>query len=437
AWKDDIFSDIEGKTAFDGYAKNHTTAKVLAIGKNGERADTASEGESVAIVLDRTAFYAESGGQVGDIGEIESDSVVLEVLDTKKQNGKFLHVAKVVSGEVKVGDTVVTRVNKARRDNIRRNHSAVHLLQAALKNTLGNHVAQAGSYVNDERLRFDFSHFSAMTSDELKTVETEVNQKILESISVESFEKNLKAAKEMGAIALFSEKYGNQVRVVQMGDYSTELCGGCHVTNTGKIGLFKIISENGVAAGVRRIEAVTGYGVLNLINEKENTINAVSEILRTNPTDVVSKTESLSNELKECKREIDSLKSKAAKDAVSGIMDNIEEVGGISIITEVLDDGMDMNTMREIGDNLKNKASNAIIVLASKVDDKVNLISMATKEAINNGAHAGKVISEVAKALGGGGGGKPDSAQAGGKNTEKMAEALADVKSHIEKLIKK
>ncbi|MEG2583040.1 MAG: alanine--tRNA ligase [Oscillospiraceae bacterium] len=437
AWKDDIFSDIEGKTSFDGYAKNHTTAKVLAIGKNGERADTASEGESVAIVLDRTAFYAESGGQVGDIGEIESDSVVLEVLDTKKQNGKFLHVAKVVSGEVKVGDTVVTRVNKARRDNIRRNHSAVHLLQAALKNTLGNHVAQAGSYVNDERLRFDFSHFSAMTSDELKTVETEVNQKILESISVESFEKNLKAAKEMGAIALFSEKYGNQVRVVQMGDYSTELCGGCHVTNTGKIGLFKIISENGVAAGVRRIEAVTGYGVLNLINEKENTINAVSEILRTNPTDVVSKTESLSNELKECKREIDSLKSKAAKDAVSGIMDNIEEVGGISIITEVLDDGMDMNTMREIGDNLKNKASNAIIVLASKVDDKVNLISMATKEAINNGAHAGKVISEVAKALGGGGGGKPDSAQAGGKNTEKMAEALADVKSHIEKLIKK
>ena len=437
AWEEDIFKSIEGNTIFEGYQKTVGSATVLGISKNGERVESASGKDEVILVLDRTTFYAESGGQVGDTGEIEGVDASLMVTDTKKKNGKFLHYCIMENGTVKVGDQVTIKVKQERRDAVKRNHSSVHLLQAALRNTLGNHVAQAGSYVTPERARFDFSHFAALTDEELHQVEREVNEQILANLHVECFEKSLKAAREMGAVALFSEKYGNTVRVVQMGEYSTELCGGCHVSNTGRIGLFKIVSENGVAAGVRRIEAVTGYGVLDLLGERDQTLNALAEVLKTNQGEVVNKAESLMEELRESKREVDSLKSRMAKDAVAGLMEEMDDVDGIKVITKLLDDGMDMNTMREVGDNLKQKLPNALIVLASKVGEKVNLISMATKEAVDNGAHAGKVISEVAKMMGGGGGGKPDSAQAGGKDPSKAEEALSKVKELVQKNKKK
>ena len=433
AWEEDIFASIKEATVFDGYQKTAGTSTVLGIGKDGQRVEKALEGDEVVLVLDRTTFYAESGGQVGDTGEIENARTSVDVLDSQKLNGKFLHKCVVKSGTLSVGEQVTTKIDVEKRFAIKRNHSSVHLLQAALKNVLGQHVAQAGSFVSDDRMRFDFSHFAAMTREELAQVEYAVNQKILENIPVECFEKNIKEAKEMGAVALFSEKYGNQVRVVKMGDFSIELCGGCHVNRTGDIGLFKIVSESGVAAGVRRIEGVTGFNVLTLLEEKEQKLASVAEVLKTTPQEAANKAVSLAEELKETKREVEALKGKMAKNAVTDVLQDAEEVDGIKIISKILDDGMDMNTLRGVGDNLKQKMPNALIVLASKAGDKVNVISMATKEAVQNGAHAGKVISEVAKAMGGGGGGKPESAQAGGKDPGKAEEAMAKVKEFFQK----
>ncbi len=428
AWEEDIFKTIEGNTIFCGYDAYEAEAKVLGISKESGRVDSISKGDEGVLVLDKTTFYAESGGQVGDSGVIVSGGNVFKVLDTKKQNGKFLHKGIVESGEFKVSDKVETKIDGTRRDAIRRNHSAVHLVQAALRQVLGNHVAQAGSYVDEYRFRFDFSHFSAMTDGELKEVEEIVNQKILEALPITCTEMALKEAKEMGAIALFSEKYGDTVRVVKMGDFSTELCGGSHAVSTGKLGLLKITSESGVAAGVRRIEGVTGLGVLELLKEKDLILQSTAKLLKTNPADIEAKVQGLNDALKDAKREVDKLKSKLAKDAVGDIKEGATEVGGIKVIAKVMDDGMDMNTLREVGDNLKKDEASALIVLASKADGKVNIISMATKEAIEKGAHAGKIISEVAKEMGGGGGGKPDSAQAGGKDVSKAESAIEKVK---------
>lgn len=427
AWEEDIFAKIPDSTVFEGYHKHIGTSEILAVAKDGVLTDEAVKGDEVVIVLDRTVFYAESGGQVGDTGYIDNDGASVKITDVKKQNGKFLHKGIVESGTIKAGDSVTGHVDSELRAATERNHSAVHLLQAALKNTLGNHVAQAGSYVSPTRLRFDFSHFSAMTPEELKQVETEVNEKILESLPVECFEKSINAAREMGAVALFSEKYGSTVRVVKMGDYSMELCGGCHVINTGKLGLFKIVSESGVAAGVRRIEGVTGLGVLKLINEKEQIISDAAGTLKATPATLEQKAQSVMDELREVRRELDSAKSKLAQNAAADIETEAEEVGGVKVVTKILSDGVDVNTMREMGDNIKQKIPNALVVLASKVGDKVNLISMATKQAIENGVHAGQILSEVAKIMEGGGGGRPDSAQAGGKNPAKTEEALGKV----------
>ena len=434
AWEDDIFKSIEGNTVFDGYTKYEEDAEVLGISVGGERVEKASEGDEVTLVLDRTTFYAESGGQVADTGVIEGEDCKIAVTDVKKQNGKFLHKGKVLSGSVSTGDKVTAKIDAAKREAIRRNHTAVHLIQAALRKVLGNHVVQSGSYVDEKRFRFDFSHFAPMTKEELTEVGKLVNQKIFEAIDVETMEMDQKAARDMGAMALFSEKYGDVVRVVKIDDYSIELCGGCHAANTGALGLMQITSEAGVAAGVRRIEGVTGAEILSLINEKDETINKTAEILRTNPASLVSRAESVSEELKEQKHEIERLKSKLAQGATAGIADGAEEVDGIKVIAKLLDDGMDMNTMREVGDKVKESVSNALIVLASKAGGKVNLVSMATKDAVKSGAHAGRIISEVAKQLGGGGGGKPDSAQAGGKNPEKVNEALSGVKDILIRL---
>lgn len=433
AWENDIFIDVEGSTVFDGYAKLKGTSNVLAIAKGSERVEEAEAGEEVTLVLDRSTFYAESGGQVGDTGIIESDDASLKVIDTKKSNGKFLHICKVENGVVKVGDKVTTLVDKERRQSIKRNHSAVHLVQAALREVLGKHVAQAGSYVDEYRFRFDFSHYQPLTEDEILKVGMLVNKKIMEAIPVECFEEDVATAKSMGAMALFSEKYGSRVRVVKMGDFSTELCGGCHVENTGKLGLMKILSETGVSAGVRRIEGVTGYNVILQMREKSKLIDDVSSVLKTNPSDLLNRAEGIVAELKDARHEIDSLKSKLAKNSVDDILGNTEVIGGVKVVTKILDDNIDMNTMREIGDNIKNKIPNAFVVLASKIGEKVNLISMASKEAIDKGANAGAVISEIAKQLGGGGGGKPDSAQAGGKKPEKTEEVMKNVSDILKK----
>lgn len=433
AWENDIFIDVEGSTVFDGYAKLKGTSNVLAIAKGSERVEEAEVGEEVTLVLDRSTFYAESGGQVGDTGIIESDDASLKVMDTKKSNGKFLHICKVENGVVKVGDKVTTLVDKERRQSIKRNHSAVHLVQAALREVLGKHVAQAGSYVDEYRFRFDFSHYQPLTEDEILKVGMLVNKKIMEAIPVECFEEDVATAKSMGAMALFSEKYGSRVRVVKMGDFSTELCGGCHVENTGKLGLMKILSETGVSAGVRRIEGVTGYNVILQMREKSKLIDDVSSVLKTNPSDLLNRAEGIVAELKDARHEIDSLKSKLAKNSVDDILGNTEDIGGVKVVTKILDDNIDMNTMREIGDNIKNKIPNAFVVLASKIGEKVNLISMASKEAIDKGANAGAVISEIAKQLGGGGGGKPDSAQAGGKKPEKTEEVMKNVSDILKK----
>ena len=424
AWEEDAFAVIEGNTEFDGYDHDELDAKILGIGKDGNLTDTAKAGDEVVLVLDRTCFYAESGGQVGDSGEIFNTNAVLEVLDTKKRNGKFLHRCQVKSGSVSTDDMVTARIDSVRRQAIRRNHSVVHLLQAALKNVLGNHVAQAGSYVSEDRMRFDFSHFQAMTEEEINQVETQVNKKILEDIKIDCFEKPIDEARKMGAVALFSEKYGSVVRVVKMGDFSTELCGGTHAASTGKLGLFRILSESGVAAGVRRIEGVTGLGVLKVLDEKETVIRTTAQTLKTSANELTHKAESIMEELKECKREVDSLKSKMAKDAAGDIMEGATDVGGTIVVAKLMADGMDMNTLREVGDNLKQNHEDAVIVLASKDGGKVNIIAMATKAAVAKGAHAGKVVSEVAKTMGGGGGGKPESAQAGGKDPSKAEEAL-------------
>lgn len=433
AWENDIFIDVEGSTVFDGYAKLKGTSNVLAIAKGSERVEEAEAGEEVTLVLDRSTFYAESGGQVGDTGIIESDDSSLKVIDTKKSNGKFLHICKVENGVVKIGDKVTTLVDKERRQSIKRNHSAVHLVQAALREVLGKHVAQAGSYVDEYRFRFDFSHYQPLTEDEILKVGMLVNKKIMEAIPVECFEEDVATAKSMGAMALFSEKYGSRVRVVKMGDFSTELCGGCHVENTGKLGLMKILSETGVSAGVRRIEGVTGYNVILQMREKSKLIDDVSSVLKTNPSDLLNRAEGIVAELKDARHEIDSLKSKLAKNSVDDILGNTEDIGGVKVVTKILDDNIDMNTMREIGDNIKNKIPNAFVVLASKIGEKVNLISMASKEAIDKGANAGAVISEIAKQLGGGGGGKPDSAQAGGKKSEKTEEVMKNVSDILKK----
>lgn len=433
AWENDIFIDVEGSTVFDGYAKLKGTSNVLAIAKGSERVEEAEAGEEVTLVLDRSTFYAESGGQVGDTGIIESDDSSLKVIDTKKSNGKFLHICKVENGVVKIGDKVTTLVDKERRQSIKRNHSAVHLVQAALREVLGKHVAQAGSYVDEYRFRFDFSHYQPLTEDEILKVGMLVNKKIMEAIPVECFEEDVATAKSMGAMALFSEKYGSRVRVVKMGDFSTELCGGCHVENTGKLGLMKILSETGVSAGVRRIEGVTGYNVILQMRENSKLIDDVSSVLKTNPSDLLNRAEGIVAELKDARHEIDSLKSKLAKNSVDDILGNTEDIGGVKVVTKILDDNIDMNTMREIGDNIKNKIPNAFVVLASKIGEKVNLISMASKEAIDKGANAGAVISEIAKQLGGGGGGKPDSAQAGGKKPEKTEEVMKNVSDILKK----
>ena len=430
-WSDKAKSFDIAKTSFVGYTRYECEGKVLAIlDENGESVDNISEGEC-SIILDTTTFYGEGGGQVGDTGLIANDNCEITVSDTKKSDGVYIHMCTVDSGKISVGDTVKCSVDVARREAIKRNHSAVHMLQAALRSVLGTHVEQAGSYVDEKIGRFDFTHFAALTAEEINKVEALVNYQILLGTPVDTIETDIETARKNGAMALFGEKYGSVVRMVKMGDFSVELCGGTHLDNTAKAGLFKIVTEIGVAAGVRRIEVVTGLGVLNLLGEKQSLIESTAKELKVqNINDIAKRASSLQDEVRALKREIDALNSKMAGSRVNELLENAKKVGDVSVITADLKD-MAIDAVRSLGDAIKDKNPLAVAVFAIHSGEKLNFIAVCGKEAVAKGAHAGNILREVSAVTGGKGGGRPDSAMSGGKDIFKISEALALVETLI------
>ncbi|MBD5466058.1 MAG: alanine--tRNA ligase [Lachnospiraceae bacterium] len=411
-------------TEFVGYDRLEHSAEITVLTTETELVEALTEGQIGTVIVKETPFYATMGGQNGDKGLILTKEGEFEVQDTiKLLGGKVGHVGKVTKGMLRVSETARLKVAEENRSATCKNHSATHLLQKALRTVLGTHVEQAGSYVDGERLRFDFSHFSAMTKEELEQVEKIVNEKIGESIPVDTQIMAIEEAKKSGAMALFGEKYGDTVRVVKMGDFSTELCGGTHVKNTGTIAAFKIVSESGVAAGIRRIEALTGNGVFAYYNHLEEVIAKVAKTLKASPSNLEEKAEHLMKDLKALQSENESLKSKAAKDALGDVMDQITEVKGVKLLAAKVPN-VDMNGLRELGDQLKEKIGDGVVLLISDMEGKVNLVAMATEGAMAKGAHAGNLIKGVAACVGGGGGGRPNMAQAGGKNPAGIDEAL-------------
>ena len=419
-------------TEFVGYDHTEYESPVTVLTTEDEIVDALSDGDRGTIFVEKTPFYATSGGQQADTGVIRTADFEFQVEDVKKLlGGKIAHVGHVARGMVKVGDTVTLEIDKEKRALSGRNHSATHLLQRALRNVLGNHVEQAGSYVDEHRLRFDFTHFSAMTPEELEKVEQIVNEQIRAHLPVKVENMPIEEARKTGAAALFGEKYGDIVRVVSMGDFSIEFCGGTHVENTGVINAFKIISETGVAAGVRRIEALTSDGLLAYYDETEKKLEEAAKILKTTPDQLAEKLTHLLAENKSLKSELESAKSQLAKNALGDVMDQVVEVNGVKFLTAHIS-GVDMNELREQGDQLKEKLGEGVLLLASDVNGKVNLVAMATDGAMAKGAHAGKLIKEVAAVVGGGGGGRPNMAQAGGKNPAGIADALNKAKEVLE-----
>ena len=419
-------------TQFVGYDRLQHNSKVTVLTTETELVDALTDGEVGTIIVEETPFYATMGGQNADTGVITTADGSFEVKDTVKLlGGKVGHIGTVTKGMIKVGDIATLTVNAGNRADTCKNHSATHLLQKALREVLGSHVEQAGSYVDGERLRFDFSHFAAMTQEELDRVEAIVNEKIAENLPVVTEVMGIEEAKKTGAMALFGEKYGEKVRVVKMGDFSVELCGGTHVANTGMITVFKILSENGVAAGVRRIEALTGNGVFAYYKGLEETLAAASKVMKTTPASLVERCEHAMAEIKALSSENESLKSKAAKDALGDVMDQVTEVKGVKLLATGVD-GVDMNGLRDLGDQLKEKLGEGVVVLLSNQDGKVNMIAMATDGAIKAGAHAGNLIKGIAALVGGGGGGRPNMAQAGGKNPAGISDAIAEAAKVLE-----
>lgn len=419
-------------STFVGYDKLTHESKITVLTTETELVEALTDGQIGTIIVDETPFYATMGGQNADTGVITVDGGEFRVSDTVKLlGGKVGHIGTVTKGMFKVGDKVTLSVDAANRADTCKNHSATHLLQKALRTVLGSHVEQAGSYVDGERLRFDFSHFSAMTPEELEKVEEIVNEKIAENLAVDTQVMTMEEAKKTGAMALFGEKYGETVRVVMMGDFSKEFCGGTHVKNTGAIGAFKILSESGVAAGVRRIEALTGNGVMKYYKEMEAKVQETARILKASPANLLEKAEHLMAENKTLHSELESLKSKAAKDALGDVMDQVTEVKGVKLLAAKVS-GVDMNGLRDLGDQLKEKLGEGVVVLASDADGKVNLVAMATEGAMKKGAHAGNLIKGIAALVGGGGGGRPNMAQAGGKNPAGIQSAIVEAKNVLE-----
>ncbi len=438
AWGDDVYGKLDKsvKTQFLGYSEEKNEAKVLYIVKDGEVVETAQEGDEVTIILDKTCFYAESGGQVGDTGTISSKDCTVKINNTTKiADGKFLHSGIILSGLLETGIEVVAQIDKKRRLAIARNHTTTHLLHKALRDVLGDHVHQAGSLVEPGKLRFDFSHFSALTAQELKEVEDRTNAAILDSYSVDVKEMPIDEAKKLGAMALFGEKYGDTVRVVKVEDYSIELCGGTHIKNTAQAGLVKVLGESGVAAGVRRLEALTGEAAISYYSDKERQLNEVAQALKASPADAIKKVDTLSQELKAYEKELEQLKNKLVSGAADDVLSNAAEISGVKVVTARFDQ-LDMEGLRNTGDMLKNKLGSGVVVLGSSYGDKVSFVVTATKDVLGKGVHSGNIIKEVAKVAGGGGGGRPDMAQAGGKDISKIDEALKKAFSVIESQIK-
>ncbi len=433
AWKDDELKAVYDACPceFVGYTSrtSESTISVIIYDKKSQTAATAEDG-TITVLLNKTPFYGEGGGQAGDKGTIKTEGGEIRINDTKKTaEGVMLHTGVVVSGAVSVGDKAIAEIDGDLRAATEKNHSATHLLQKALRTVVGQHVEQAGSFVNNERLRFDFSHYEAVTPEQLKEVEAIVNREIASALAVSCNEMPIDEAKKLGAMALFGEKYGDVVRVVKMGDFSTELCGGTHVSNTANIGLFKIISETGIAAGVRRIEAITGLNILDKLNDTEESLSGICAALKCAPSDAVAKIEASHAEIKALEKELAALKEKMASGGLDDVKNSAVQIGGVTFMKGAFAD-VDINTARKMADNIKSEYDCAVIVFAVYTADKANLIATATDSAVKSGIHCGNIVKEISAHVGGKGGGRPDSAQAGGSNpggVEKALEAAAEV----------
>ncbi|MBH0168735.1 alanine--tRNA ligase [Fictibacillus sp. 18YEL24] len=419
-----VLSDITVKSEFSGYDNLAGEAKILEVLQNGERVAMVASGEEAQVILDVTPFYAESGGQIADQGKIAGKELLLRVKDVQKApNGQNLHTVVVEKGVLENNIDVSVEVDPEIRAKVVKNHTATHLLHQALKDVLGTHVNQAGSLVQEGRLRFDFTHFGSISTEELEKIEEIVNEKVWGNIPVEKMVKNINEAKAMGAMALFGEKYGETVRVVKVGDYSLELCGGCHVNNTSEIGLFKIVSESGIGAGTRRIEAVTGENAYRLMNGQVQLLKDTAAKLKTNLKDVPQRIDALNEQIRELQKEKESLAAKIGNMEAGSLVDEVQTINGVSVIAKKLS-GVDMNGLRSIVDDLKNKLQSGVVILGAENGGKVNIVAGVTKDLVTKGYHAGNLVKEVAVRCGGGGGGRPDMAQAGGKDPQKLQEGI-------------
>lgn len=437
AWKNESIKIDCDKTVFTGYTDFESESKVVAlINSKGELSNMLGAGDEGTVVLDKTPFYAVSGGQVGDSGVISCGDNVFIVADTSKNaDGIYLHAGSVSKGIISVGDKVNASLNEKRREAIMKNHTAAHLLQAALRQVLGNHVEQAGQLVNEHEVRFDFTHFNPMTSDEIKQVEFLVNDFIMKAVPVEMKEMPIEEAKKLGAMMLFGEKYGDIVRVVKAGDFSLEFCGGTHVANSGQIGLFKIVSESSVAAGVRRIQAVTGFGLLKYLNAGENVVKAVSSILKTGESEIQHRITAVVNELHEKDKTIQKLNVELSKLKSADAFSKPVKIGDIELYVGRVD-GTTPDALRKMGDELKEKSGNTVGIIAGVLGDKASIVAVSAKDAVAMGVKAGDLVREVAKLAGGGGGGRPDSAMAGAKDITKLDDALSKVADIVKGMIK-
>jgi alanyl-tRNA synthetase len=417
-------SDQIEKTEFVGYKHMSNEAKVLKIIQDAQVVDSVQEGNKAKVILDKTSFYAESGGQIGDKGTITSNGNEIIVYDTVNKMDYYIHLVEVKKGKLETNDEVELQVRKDRRKATMRNHSATHLLHQSLRDVLGEHVNQSGSLVEPDRFRFDFTHFSSLTDSELEEIEYRVNEQIINNLDVNIEEMDIDQAKKKGAAALFTEKYGQKVRVVQMGDFSIELCGGTHVNRTGDIGLFKIVNEGSTASGIRRIEAVTGFKALEYINNQKELLTKSAQLLNSDINDIPEKIDKMKNNIKELEKEVRSLKDKIAASKSTDLKDNLKNINGVNLLTHKLKD-VDNNALRKMADKLQNEIQSGIIVLASALDNKVLFVTKISKDLVDKGFNAGNIIGQVAKVAGGGGGGRPDMAQAGGSKVDKIDEALA------------
>lgn len=440
AWEKDSVSQLDKSitTEFNGYNNLSDKSIVKAIIKENEIVESLEAGDEAIVVLDKTTFYPEGGGQAGDKGLLinKDEDVLLEVIDTKKgPNNTIKHIVLLKSGKINIGDILYSKVDKENRMASARNHSATHILHKVLKEVLGEHVNQAGSLVTSERLRFDVTHFEPITKEELKVIEQKVNDIILSSLDIVCETMTISDAKNKGAMALFGEKYGNEVRVVSMGEYSIELCGGTHLSNTSQIGMFKILSEGGVAAGIRRIEAITGKAVYNYLNEKEYIIDSISSSLKTKEDSLLQRVSHLIEENKNLSKELHEVKTKISLQSISSVLDSKIDINGVNLISSKFE-GMDMSTLKEVADNLRDKLASGVVVLANIVDDKLNIVVTATKDAVDRGIHCGNIVKSIASIAGGKGGGRPNMAQAGAPDIEKVNEVLKSASEVIKSQIK-